>query len=106
MAPASRASSDSGQLRADAARDGGVRVIVTLRTDGTAPPTAQAIRDAQERLIDALQGTHYADLRLYQRVPQLSITVGPKALDVLLASPLVAAVEADALARPMSPGAP
>jgi hypothetical protein len=105
MAPASCASSENGDLRARAARDGVVRVIVTLRTDGAVPPTAVAIRDSQERLVTALQGTRYADLRLYQGVPQLALTATPDALEVLLASPIVAAVQADALAKPMSPGA-
>jgi hypothetical protein len=105
VAPASCASSDHVDLRARAARDGEVRVIVTLRTDGAAPPTAAAIRDAQERLVAALQGTRYAGVRLYQNVPQLALTAGPDALEALFASPLVAAVQADALAKPMSPGA-
>src|SRR5690348_2708791 len=89
MASPSCASSDNGDLRARAARDGVARVIVTLRIDGAAPPTAEAIRDAQERLTAALQGTRYADLRLYHSVPQVALTAGPDALEVLFASPLV-----------------
>jgi hypothetical protein len=38
-------------------------------------------------------------------VPQLALTAGPDALEVLFASPLVAAVQPDSLAKPMSPGA-
>lgn len=105
MAPVACASSDEGALRARAARDGAVRVIVTLAVTGAQPPAEPAIRDAQERLIGALHGTRYADLRRYQSVPQLALTAGPDALDVLLASPLVAAVQPDSLAKPMSPGA-
>ena len=99
------ASGDAGDLRARAARDGAVRVIVTLAIAGAQPPAADAIRQAQDRVIAALQGTRYADLRRYQSVPQLALTAGPDALEVLLASPLVAAVQSDSLAKPMSPGA-
>jgi hypothetical protein len=38
-------------------------------------------------------------------VPQLALTAGPDALEILLGSPLVAAVEPDSLAKPMPPGA-
>ena len=104
IAPLACASRDDAGLRARAARDGAVRVIVTLAIAGAQPPAEAAIRDVQERLISALQGTRYADLRRYQSVPQLALTAGPDALEVLLASPLVAAVEADSLAKPMAPG--
>jgi hypothetical protein len=105
IAPLACASRDDGELRARAARDGAVRVIVTLAIEGAQPPVEDAIRAAQESLIRALQGTHYADLRRYQSVPQLALTAGPDALEVLFASPLVAAVQPDSLAQPMSPGA-
>jgi len=98
------ASGDAGDLRARAARDGAVRVIATLAIAGE-QPGPDAIRQAQDRVIAALQGTRYADLRRYQSVPQLALTAGPDALEVLLASPLVAAVQSDSLAKPMSPGA-
>lgn len=104
-APLACASRDDAGLRARAARDGAVRVIVTLAIAGAQPPAEAAIRDAQERLISALQGTRYADLRRYQSVPQLALTAGPDALEVLFGSPLVAAVEPDSLAKPMSPDA-
>ena len=100
MAALACASGDDGALRARAARDGAVRVIVTLAVAGAQPPAADAIRQAQDSLIRALQGTRYADLRRYQSVPQLALTAGPDALDVLFASPLVTAVAADSLARP------
>ena len=86
MAPLACASRDDGALRARAARDGTVRVIVTLAVAGAQLPAEAATRDAQERLIGAL-------------------TAGPDALDVLFASPLVAAVQPDSLSKPMSPGA-
>jgi hypothetical protein len=98
------ASADYGELRARAARDGAVRVIVTLAIAGGQPPTDDAIRDAQERLIAALRGTRYADLRRFRSLPQLALTAGPDALEVLLASPLVASIAADSLAHPMGPG--
>lgn len=98
------ASRDDGPLRARAARDGAVRVIVTLAIPGAQPPPEDAIRDAQERLIGALRGTRYADLRRFRSLPQLALTAGPDALEVLLASPLVAAVAADSLVQPMTPG--
>ena len=105
MAPIACASSDDAGLRARAAREGAVRVIVTLAVAGGQRPAEAAIRDAQERLIGELQGTRYADLRRFQSVPQLALTAGPDALEVLFASPLVAAVQPDSLAKPMSPGA-
>ena len=98
------AARDDGQLRARAARDGAVRVIVTLAIPGPQPPPEDAIRDAQERLIGALRGTRYADLRRFRSLPQLALTAGPDALEILLTSPLVAAVAADSLAQPMAPG--
>jgi len=105
MAPLACASPDHGELRARAARDGAVRVIVTLAVAGAERPGEDAIREAQQRLIDSLQGTRYVDMRRYQSVPQVALTAGPDALEVLLASPLVAAVQPDSLAKPMSPGA-
>ena len=104
-APLACASRDDGQLRAHAARDGAVRVIVTLAIPGAQPPPEDAIRDAQDRLIGALRGTRYSDLRRFRSLPQLALTAGPDALEVLLASPLVAAVAPDSLAKPMAPGA-
>ena len=100
-APLACASSDGGTLRERAAREGAVRVIVTLAVaaDGTA--SEEAIRDAQERLLAALRGTRYEIVRRYSSVPQLTLTAGPDALEVLLASPLVKSVAPDALARPM-----
>jgi hypothetical protein len=102
-APFACASSDVGALRERAAREGSVRVIVTLAVaaDGTA--SEEAIRDAQERVLAALRGTHYENVRRYRSLPQLALTAGPDALEVLLASPLVKSVAPDALARPMAP---
>jgi len=105
LGPLACASSAEGDLRARAARDGAVRVVVTLAVAGAQPPAVEAVRETQERLIGALQGTRYSDLRRYQSVPQLALTAGPDALEVLLASPLVTAVRADSLAKPTSPGA-
>ena len=105
MVPLANASRDDGELRARAARDGAVRVIVTLAIAGAQPPAEDVIREAQDRLIGELKGTRYADLRRYQSVPQLAVTAGPDALEVLFASPLVAAVQPDSVAKPMSPGA-
>jgi len=104
LTPLACASQDDGQLRARAARDGAVRVIVRLAVPGAQPPPEDAILDAQERLIGALRGTRYADLRRFRSLPQLALTAGPDALEVLLASPLVAAIAADSLAHPMAPG--
>jgi hypothetical protein len=100
-APFACASSDVGGLRERAAREGSVRVIVTLAVaaDGTA--SEETIRDAQERVLAALRGTRYENVRRYRSLPQLALAVGPDALEVLLASPLVKAVAPDALARPM-----
>jgi hypothetical protein len=77
-----------------------VRVIVTLAISGAQPPAEDAIRDAQERVIGALRGTRNADVRRFRSLPQLAMTAGPDALEVLLASRLVASVAADSLARP------
>ena len=98
--PPACASADHGELRARAARDGAVRVIVTLAIAGAQPPGEDAIRDAQERLIGALRGMRYTDLRRFRSLPQLALTAGPDALEVLLASPLVASVSPDMLAQP------
>jgi hypothetical protein len=104
-APLACASRDDDQLRARAASDGGVRVIVTLAMPaGTA--SEDAIRDAQDRLVEALRGTRYTELRRYRSLPQLALSAGPDALEILLASPLVAAVAPDSLARPMAPKKP
>lgn len=102
-APLACASVDSADLRALAERDGAVRVIATLALPAIPPPSPEAIRDAQERLIAALRGTRYSGLRRYSGVPQVALAAGPDALEVLLASPLVASVAADARARPMTP---
>jgi len=98
------ASGDSGALRMRAAHDGAVRVIVTLAVAGAQPLPEDAVRDAQDRLIGALSGTSYADVRRFRSLPQLALTAGPDALEVLLASPLVASVAPDSLARPIGPG--
>jgi len=87
-------------LRARAEREGAVRVIVTLAVPGAQPPTAEAIGDAQERLLGALRGTRYENLRRFRSLPQLALTAAPDALEVLLASPLVAKVAPDTLAKP------
>jgi hypothetical protein len=87
-------------LRASASRDGAVRVIVTLVVPGAQPPPEEAIRDAQERLLGALRGTRYTDVRRFRSLPQLALTAGTDALEILLASPLVASVAPDSLARP------
>ena len=103
-APLACASRDDGPLRERAAREGAVRVIVTLAIPGAQPLPEDVIRDAQERLLDALRGTRYTGLRRYQNLPQVALTAGPDALEVLLASPLVATIAPDSLAKPMGPG--
>jgi hypothetical protein len=97
------ASRDDAGLRDRAAREGAVRVIVTLAIAGGQPPAEDAIRAAQERVLEALRGTRYSDVRRFRSLPQLALTAGPDALEVLLASPLVASVAPDSLARPMAP---
>jgi hypothetical protein len=103
--PPACASRTDDELRARAARDGAVRVIVTLAIPGARPPADHAIRQSQEQLIEALRGTHYTDVRRFASLPQLALTAAPDALQVLLSSPLVREVAADSLARPLAPDA-
>jgi len=102
-APLACASGETGALRERVARDGSVRVIVTLAVAGGGTASEEAIRDAQEQVLAALRGTRYENVRRYRSMPQLALSVGSDALEVLLASPLVRSVAPDALARPMGP---
>jgi len=102
-APLVYASSDVNALRERAAREGSVRVIVTLAVAADGTSSEETIRDAQERVLAALRGTRYENVRRFSSLPQLALTAGPDALEVLLASPLVKSVAPDALARPMAP---
>ena len=98
-------SNDAGtaaQLRAEVARSGMVRVVVTLVIAG-AQPSADAIGAAQERLLAALAGTRFESVHRFQNVPQLALTARSDALEALLASPLVASVAVDALMGTMTP---
>ena len=98
------AAMQAAELRAEAERNGAVRVVVTLAMAGTELPSAEAIRSMQQRLLAALSGTGYSGLHRYGNVPQLALTARRDALEVLLASPLVATVSPDALADTQSPG--
>jgi hypothetical protein len=102
IAPSACASTDHSDLRSRAARDGTVRVIVTLASPESRSGSADAIREAQAALLNSLRGTRYEEVRRFSSVPQIALAVGPDALEVLLSSPHVAAIVADSRARPMT----
>ena len=87
-------------LRSRIERTGSLRIIVTLAREGGEPASADAIRAKQDRLLAALEGTEYKVLHRYGSAAVLALVVSPKALDVLLASPLVASVVPDEPRRP------
>jgi hypothetical protein len=62
-----------------------------------------AIAEAQRLLLESLQGTNFKLVNQYETVPQMVLTVDEKALQTLLASPLVSTISEDSLSAPSSP---
>ena len=94
------------------ASNGSVRVIVELRLEGSmtaegrlaAPALAaqrKSISDVADRVWAALPRTERRMVHRYQTLPYLAVEVGPNALAALTASPDVARVFADEIARPV-----
>jgi subtilisin len=95
------------------ASDGSVRVIVELRLEGgsmtaegrlPAPAVAaqrKSISEVTDRVWAALPRTERRMVHRYQTLPYLAVEVGPNALAALTASPDVARVFADEIARPV-----
>ena len=93
------------ELRTQIQRTGSLRVIVALKLDAPEAASPEAIRAVQDRLLAALRGTQHEVLHRYGSTPAVALVVSPKALDVLLASPLVASIVPDQTREPAKPGA-
>jgi hypothetical protein len=87
------------ELIAKAARQGTLRVIVEVLPDGPAPPTREAIAQAQERVIQELSGTEHRVLRRFATIPFLGLLVSPEALRRLTGSLFVAGIREDIVLR-------
>ena len=62
------------ELLAKAARQGSLRVIVEVLPDGPAPPTREAIAQAQDRVLQELAGTDHRVLRRFATIPFLGLS--------------------------------
>lgn len=87
-------------LIAKAARQGTLRVIVEVLPDGPAPPTREAIAQAQDRVIQELSGTTHRVIRRYTTIPFLGLAVSADALRRLAGSLFVAGIREDRLRVP------
>ena len=103
-AAAQTAPSPYDELLAKAARQGSLRVIVEVQPDGPAPPTREAIAQAQDRVLLELAGTDHRVLRRFATVPFLGLAVSADALRRLAGSLFVAGIREDMVLRPQ--GAP
>ncbi|MCD6387898.1 MAG: hypothetical protein J7L69_00700 [Desulfobulbaceae bacterium] len=90
------------QLVTEVYQRGSVRVIVTLDVEGGVGADVQAIDKAQQALLADLSLFRVSKIKQYRSLPVLVLVVDPAALGYLLASPRVTAVNADAIARPIS----
>ena len=95
-----------------ALKSGSVAVIVGLKLpagfkpEGTLPPQAAesqraAIATARRALLASLVGYGVKTSAVYQTVPYLALRVDATALKILGSSPLVAAIQEDAIERPL-----
>jgi hypothetical protein len=82
------------KLLARAVAQGAIRVIVELRVQ------QGDLRGAQDAVLKALAGTAHRVTRRYTAVPFLAMEVGPEALRLLAASPVVLRVQEDQLHAP------
>lgn len=95
------------ELLAKAARQGSLRVIVEVLPDGPAPPTREAIAQAQDRVLQELAGTDHRVLRRFATIPFLGLSVSADALRRLAGSLFVASIREDMVLRPQrSPASP
>ena len=88
------------ELLAKAARQGSLRVIVEVVPDGPAPPTREAIAQAQDRVLQELAGTDHRVLRRFATIPFLGLAVSADALRRLAGSLFVAGIREDMVLRP------
>jgi len=97
------------EIKARAAREGAVRIIVQLDVPATAEgrllaPRSRALQReriaaAQGDLIAELAGTEHRTARRFRSIPFAALEVGPQALSRLTRSARVVAVQEDRLAR-------
>lgn len=107
LAAAQAAPTPVEELIGRATRDGTVRVIVEVRPDAGTPPTPDAIRAAQDRVLQELAGVDHRVLRRYRTIPFLTLAASADALRRLAASPWVAGIREDLVRRPQgSTGSP
>jgi hypothetical protein len=66
-----------------------------LDSEQTVAEQRQAIRDAQDAIVEMLEGTEFEINRLYQSTPQMALVVDAEAFDRLNQSQLVANVNED-----------
>ena len=106
-AGAQTASPTLDELVDKAARQGFLRVIVEVLPDGPAPPTREAIAQAQDRVLQELAGTDHRVIRRYATIPFLGLSASADALRRLAGSLLVASIREDMVLRPQkSPASP
>ncbi len=106
-AAAQTASPTYDELLVKATRQGSLRVIVEVLPDGPAPPTREAIAQAQDRVIQELAGTDHRVLRRFATIPFLGLAVSADALRRLAGSLFVAGIREDMVLRPQkSPASP
>ena len=88
------------ELIAKATRQGSLRVIVEVVTDGSPPFPREAIAQAQDRVLQELAGTNHRVIRRYATIPFLGLTVSADALRRLAGSLFVAGIREDQLRKP------
>lgn len=95
---------DVDGLKAIAAQQGRVRVIVTMNIGEvfmrSTADRDQVVAQTRTNLITALAGSNARVIREYQHFPLLALEVDAAALDLMARSPLVAAIEQNQLHRP------
>ena len=87
--------SKAGELRAEIARTGSLRVIITVATNAQAVEPSAAVTSSQQQLLRALQGTKHQVVFVFPSTPLVALIVGPDALDVLLSNSLVTSIMVD-----------
>jgi hypothetical protein len=87
------------ELRAELARTGSLRVIVTLSVDDRVNASAAA-RLSQEELLHALEGTEHQVVLVFPSTPLVALIAGADALEVLISHPLVASIMVDSARAP------
>ena len=91
----------AAELRSEVARQGSLRLVVTLALDQQQASSEAAIRAKQLELLVAVKGRgKHEVVFLFPSAPMLALVAGPEAVDALLSSPLVAAIMIDSPRRP------